>query len=221
MKAAYFDGDNGERVREEAIPAELEAAVGPRTQLILLNTPHNPTGTMWSADDMRELASIVDGTDILLIGDEVYEHIVFDGRRHESLLRYPELRLLDRYDVVVPALLAALLRDQRLPEASLRKELELGLALRGLLLRENRVEVGLGDVPVLEAVPGHAGHEQVPGAAVPLLARKLREQREDLRGLLVLLPSKLREPEGLQLLGKQMRRRTVSQRSGCPADAAS
>jgi methionine transaminase len=47
---------------------------------------------MWTADDMRQLASLVDGTDILLIGDEVYEHIVFDGRRHESLLRYPELR---------------------------------------------------------------------------------------------------------------------------------
>ena len=47
---------------------------------------------MWNADDMKQLASIVDGTDILLIGDEVYEHIIFDGRRHESLLRYPELR---------------------------------------------------------------------------------------------------------------------------------
>ena len=44
------------------------------------------------ADDMRQLAALVDGTDILLIGDEVYEHIIFDGRRHESLLRYPELR---------------------------------------------------------------------------------------------------------------------------------
>jgi methionine aminotransferase len=41
---------------------------------------------------MRQLASVVDGTDILVIGDEVYEHIIFDGRRHESLLRYPELR---------------------------------------------------------------------------------------------------------------------------------
>ena len=72
--------------------AEVRRAITPRTRAILVNTPHNPTGTMWSADDMRELASIVDGTDILLIGDEVYEHIIFDGRRHESLLRYPELR---------------------------------------------------------------------------------------------------------------------------------
>ena len=72
--------------------SEVRRAITPRTRAILVNTPHNPTGTMWSADDMRELASIVDGTDILLIGDEVYEHIIFDGRRHESLLRYPELR---------------------------------------------------------------------------------------------------------------------------------
>jgi methionine aminotransferase len=57
-----------------------------------VNTPHNPTGTTWSADDMRQLQAIVDGTNIIVIGDEVYEHIIFDGRRHESLLRYPDLR---------------------------------------------------------------------------------------------------------------------------------
>jgi methionine transaminase len=71
---------------------EVRAAITPRTRAILVNTPHNPTGTTWSVDDMRHLASIVDGTGIILIGDEVYEHIIFDGRRHESLLRYPELR---------------------------------------------------------------------------------------------------------------------------------
>jgi methionine transaminase len=71
---------------------EVRRAISPRTKVILVNTPHNPTGRMWTAEDMRQLASIVDGTDILLIGDEVYEHIIFDGRRHESLLRYPELR---------------------------------------------------------------------------------------------------------------------------------
>ena len=70
----------------------VRAAITSRTRAILVNTPHNPTGTMWSADDMTQLAALVDGTDILLIADEVYEHIVFDGRRHESLLRYPELR---------------------------------------------------------------------------------------------------------------------------------
>jgi methionine aminotransferase len=71
---------------------EVKRAITPRTRAILVNTPHNPTGTTWSADDMRRLAAIVDGTDIVLIGDEVYEHIIFDGIRHESLLRYPELR---------------------------------------------------------------------------------------------------------------------------------
>lgn len=71
---------------------EVRRKISPRTRAILVNTPHNPTGTMWSAEDMRHLASIVDGTDILLIGDEVYEHIIFDGARHESLLRYPDLR---------------------------------------------------------------------------------------------------------------------------------
>ena len=71
---------------------EVRRAVTPRTRVILVNTPHNPTGQMWTADDMKQLANIVDGTDIILIGDEVYEHIIFDGRRHESLLRYPELR---------------------------------------------------------------------------------------------------------------------------------
>jgi len=71
---------------------EVRRAITPRTRAILVNTPHNPTGTTWTAGDMQQLAAIVDGTDIILIGDEVYEHIIFDGRRHESLLRYPELR---------------------------------------------------------------------------------------------------------------------------------
>jgi methionine aminotransferase len=71
---------------------EVRRAVTPRTRVILVNTPHNPTGVAWTADDMRELSSIVDGSDVLLIGDEVYEHVIFDGRRHESLLRYPQLR---------------------------------------------------------------------------------------------------------------------------------
>ncbi|WP_437689154.1 methionine aminotransferase [Sorangium sp. So ce176] len=70
---------------------EVRRAITPRTRLLLINSPHNPTGTMLSADDMRELARVLDGTDALVVGDEVYEHIVFDGRRHESLARYPEL----------------------------------------------------------------------------------------------------------------------------------
>lgn len=71
---------------------EVKRALSPRTKVILVNTPHNPTGQMWSADDMRRLSELVDGTDIVIISDEVYEHIVFDGRRHESVLRYPDLR---------------------------------------------------------------------------------------------------------------------------------
>ncbi|WP_438006804.1 methionine aminotransferase [Sorangium sp. So ce321] len=70
---------------------EVRRALTPRTRLLLINSPHNPTGTMLSADDMRELARVVEGTDALVVGDEVYEHILFDGRRHESLARYPEL----------------------------------------------------------------------------------------------------------------------------------
>src|SRR5690606_20888544 len=71
---------------------EVRRAVTSKTRLILINTPHNPTGTILSPDDMRQLAAIVDGTDIVVLSDEVYEHIIFDGRRHESVLRYPELR---------------------------------------------------------------------------------------------------------------------------------
>jgi methionine transaminase len=71
---------------------EVRRAITPRTRVILVNTPHNPTGMTWSADDMHRLASVVDGTDIVLVGDEVYEHVVFDGAQHESLLRYPDLR---------------------------------------------------------------------------------------------------------------------------------
>jgi methionine aminotransferase len=70
---------------------QVEAAVTARTRMIFINTPHNPSGAMLGADDMARLAEIVRDTDILVLSDEVYEHIVFDGRRHESVLRYPEL----------------------------------------------------------------------------------------------------------------------------------
>lgn len=70
----------------------VKRKISPRTRAILVNTPHNPTGTTWSADDMRQLASLVDGTDILLIGDEVYEHIIFDDRQHISLMTLPGMR---------------------------------------------------------------------------------------------------------------------------------
>jgi methionine aminotransferase len=66
-------------------------AVTPRTRMLMINTPHNPSGAMLEREDMEALADILRGNDIVLLSDEVYEHIVFDGRRHESVLRYPEL----------------------------------------------------------------------------------------------------------------------------------
>ncbi|MFC0168331.1 pyridoxal phosphate-dependent aminotransferase [Pseudoduganella danionis] len=70
---------------------KVAAAVTPRTRLIIINTPHNPTGSVLRATDLQALADIVRGTDILLLSDEVYEHMVYDGARHESVCRYPEL----------------------------------------------------------------------------------------------------------------------------------
>jgi len=69
----------------------IAAALSPRTRAIIVNTPHNPSATVWTADDMRRLTDLLRGTDVLLIADEVYEHMVFDGARHESVARYPEL----------------------------------------------------------------------------------------------------------------------------------
>ena len=69
----------------------VRSAITPRTRLLILNSPHNPTGAVLTAEDMAALTELVGGTRLLLLGDEVYEHIIFDGRRHESLLRYPEL----------------------------------------------------------------------------------------------------------------------------------
>ena len=70
----------------------VRAAVTPKTRLLIVNSPHNPSGAMFDEADIRALAALLDGTGIYLISDEVYEHIVYDGARHESALRYPELR---------------------------------------------------------------------------------------------------------------------------------
>jgi methionine aminotransferase len=70
---------------------EVRALVTPRTRMIVINTPHNPSGAVWSAEDMRQLEALVRGTDIVVVSDEVYEHIVFDKQRHESVVRYPGL----------------------------------------------------------------------------------------------------------------------------------
>ncbi len=80
-------GENG-----YSVPWDLvAAAVTPRTRLIIINTPHNPTGSVLRKPDLRALADIVRGTDILIISDEVYEHMVFDGQRHESVCLHAEL----------------------------------------------------------------------------------------------------------------------------------
>ncbi|WP_423193096.1 pyridoxal phosphate-dependent aminotransferase [Cupriavidus sp. H18C2] len=70
---------------------KLAAAITPRTRMIMINTPHNPTGTIWRAEDMQQLADLLAGTDILLLSDEVYEHMVYDGQPHASVSRHPEL----------------------------------------------------------------------------------------------------------------------------------
>ncbi|MBP8266224.1 MAG: pyridoxal phosphate-dependent aminotransferase [Zoogloea sp.] len=69
----------------------VRALVTPQTRMIMINTPHNPSGTVWTAADLAELAAITAGTGIVVVADEVYEHIVFDGLRHESVARYVDL----------------------------------------------------------------------------------------------------------------------------------
>ena len=69
----------------------VRAQITSRTRMIIINTPHNPTGMCMTADDMLELQAIAEAHDLLVLSDEVYEHIVFDGGRHESVVRYPDL----------------------------------------------------------------------------------------------------------------------------------
>jgi methionine aminotransferase len=69
----------------------VKDAVTPRTRMILINSPHNPSGAVLEASDLDALASIVRGTDIFVLSDEVYEHIIFDGLAHQSVLRHEEL----------------------------------------------------------------------------------------------------------------------------------
>ena len=69
----------------------VREAVTPRTRMILINSPHNPSGAVLSAQDLDELAAIVRDTEIVVLSDEVYEHIVYDGIAHQSVLRHAEL----------------------------------------------------------------------------------------------------------------------------------
>ncbi len=71
--------------------ALIAAAITPRTRALIINSPHNPTATVWTLAEMQQLADLLRGTDLLLISDEVYEHMVFDGAAHQSVARFPEL----------------------------------------------------------------------------------------------------------------------------------
>ncbi len=70
---------------------EVTKALTLRTRMIILNTPHNPTGTVFSAEDMEKLSKLVMGSKILILSDEVYEHIIFDNLKHQSVARYPKI----------------------------------------------------------------------------------------------------------------------------------
>ena len=70
---------------------EVKQKITQSTRMIMLNSPHNPTGSVLDKNDIIQLTEIVSGTNILISSDEVYEHIIFDGKQHESLLKYPDL----------------------------------------------------------------------------------------------------------------------------------
>lgn len=69
----------------------VRKAINPNTKAIIINSPHNPTGSVIGEKDIEELRKTVEGTNIFIISDEVYEHLIFDGIAHQSILRYPDL----------------------------------------------------------------------------------------------------------------------------------
>ncbi len=70
---------------------EVRRSITPRTRMLMLNTPHNPTGAVWGEGDIAQLRALVKDTNIIIVSDEVYEHLIFDGLAHQSILRYPDL----------------------------------------------------------------------------------------------------------------------------------
>lgn len=70
---------------------EVQKFINPRTKMIIINSPHNPTGTILTAGDMEKLKKITAKTNIVILSDEVYEHIIFDGYEHQSVSRFPQL----------------------------------------------------------------------------------------------------------------------------------
>lgn len=71
--------------------AEVRSKITPRTKMIMLNTPHNPTGSILQENDIQELEKLVAEFNLLVLSDEVYEHLIFDGATHHSILRYPAI----------------------------------------------------------------------------------------------------------------------------------
>lgn len=70
---------------------ELKQKICSKTKMIIINSPHNPSGKMLSENDMKQLEIILENTSIILLSDEVYEHITFDGRQHQSVAKFPKL----------------------------------------------------------------------------------------------------------------------------------
>ena len=81
LKAPYF------RINWE----EVKSAISEKTKMIIINTPHNPTGTVLKREDMLKLEELVKNTDIMILSDEVYEHLIYDGLEHQSIARFPGL----------------------------------------------------------------------------------------------------------------------------------
>lgn len=69
----------------------VKRLINQRTRMIIINTPHNPSGTVLNAFDMMQLEKLTKGSDIIIVSDEVYEHVIFDGLEHQSILRFPKL----------------------------------------------------------------------------------------------------------------------------------
>jgi len=70
---------------------EVRAAITSRTRMIIINTPHNPSGKVFDANDLQQLAALTRNTDIVILSDEVYEHVVFDGQPHHGMATHPQL----------------------------------------------------------------------------------------------------------------------------------
>lgn len=84
--------DQSGQVASYEIPWDaLAKAINPKTRLIIINTPHNPTGMVWGKADLDHLADLVRDTSTLILSDEVYEHMVYDGAKHHSVASHPEL----------------------------------------------------------------------------------------------------------------------------------